>query len=147
MPIGELGILRDRDAAVVVVIPQGNINWGDLAQPSQEPEEIRQPFRDVQQVSCDKNPIWLKILDGEDHAVVTRLVPIDMKIAEMNRPAPGKMAADMRELCNLVVVEADFPIGKEAKKPVERLAQGMSDKGPDSIGPGGNSSDHFMTRS
>ena len=147
MPISELGELRDRHAAVMVMITQRDVDRSNLAQKSQEPEEMRQPFGDVQQVSGDKNPIWLKLIDGGDNVIMTRLMPIDVKIAEMNRPAPGEGPIHLRELRDFIVFQADFPMGKEAKKTIERLAQGMSDESPDTIGPGGDSSDHFMTRS
>ena len=147
MPISELGELRDRHAAVMVMITQRDVDRSNLAQMSQETEEMRQPFGDVQQVSGDKYPIWLKLIDGGDDVIMTRLMPIDVKIAEMNRPAPGEGPIHLRELRDFMAFQAHFPMGKETKKTIERLAQGMSDKSPDTIGPGGDSSDHFMTRS
>ena len=63
MPIRQLGILRDRHAAVMVVIAQGDEDRGNLAQMCQKPEQMRQSLGHVQQISGDKNPIWSKVVD------------------------------------------------------------------------------------
>lgn len=147
VPIGKFGELRHRHPAVVIMVAERDVDRSDLTQTSQEFEEMRQSFGDIQQVSGDENPIRPKLFNSKDDVLMPRLMPIDVKIAEMDRPAPCKVPADVRELRHFVAIEPDFPMGKESKKTIKRLAQGMSDKGPDSIGPGGDSSDHFMTRS
>src|SRR5262245_55752552 len=48
---------------------------------------------------------------------------------------------------DLMVVQTDFPMGKEPKKTIERLTEAMSDVRANPVGPGGHPSDHFMTRS
>ena len=43
MAIRQLDEPVDRDTAVVIMVPQRDIDWSDLPQASEKPESVRQP--------------------------------------------------------------------------------------------------------
>jgi hypothetical protein len=56
---------------------------------------MRHSLGDVQQISGNEDPIRTQIANGVDDPVVPRLVPVDMKVTEVNGPAAGKRSVDL----------------------------------------------------
>ncbi len=79
--------------------------------------------------------------------VMPGLVPVHMKVAQMHGPAAGERSMHVVQIGDLVVVQPQFPMGEEPKKPIEWFAEAVSDICADSIGPRGDASDHCITRS
>jgi hypothetical protein len=64
-----------------------------------------------------------------------QLEPIHVQVTQMHGPAASKRGRDVGVMRDFVLVETDFPIGKQPKKAIEGLAQAVSNTGTDSIGP------------
>ena len=58
---------------------------------------MRQPFRHVEQVACDKDPVGVKFADGGDDAIVPWLIVVEMQVAQMNGSTPCQGAVHIGE--------------------------------------------------
>ena len=145
--VGEAGILGNRHAAVVVMVAEYDKDGSDLSEPRQEQEQRRHAFGNIQQIAGNEYPVGTQVPNGINDLVVPRLMPVDVKVAEMHRPAAGQWSMHRAQAGDFMPVESDFPMREHAKQSIEGLAEAMSDVGADPIGPRGDASDHFMTRS
>ena len=68
-------------------------------------------------------------------------------VLNLDDPAAGERGVHVRQISDFVSIQAPFQMGEEAKESIERFAEAMSDVRPDTIGPRGHASDHFITRS
>jgi hypothetical protein len=145
--IGEFTIPIDWHAAVVIVVTQGDKHRRNLAQAGEKSEYMRQPLRHVEQVTGNKDPVGAELADGGDNEIVSRLIAIEMQIAQMNGPPAGQETVHIGESGNLMCGQSEFPVGNETKEPIERLTETISDEGTGSIRPRGCAWCHPITRS
>ena len=145
--VGKAGILGNRHAAVVVVVAEYDKDGSDLAEPRQEQEQRRHAFGNIQQIAGNEYPVRTQVPNGINDLVVPRVMPVDVKVAKMHRPVAGQWSMHRAQAGDFMPVEPDFPMREHAKKSIEGLAEAMADVGAESIGPRGDASDHFMTRS
>jgi len=89
--------LLDRHAAVVIMITQGEVDRGHRPQTGKKQEEVRQPFRHVQEVSRDEDPMRLQIPYGGKDLFMPRLKVVEMEIALMHGPMAGEDPMGKRE--------------------------------------------------
>jgi len=87
--IGKFAILVDRHATVVIMVAQGNVDRCNLPQAGEKSKQMWQSFRHIEQVAGDKNPVGAKFTDGRDDEIMSRLITIEMQIAQMSSPPPG----------------------------------------------------------
>ena len=95
--IGEFAIPIDRHAAVMVMVAQRDEDRRNLAQVGEKPKDMRQPLRDVDQVTGDKDPVGAEFADGGDDAIMPWLIAVEVQIAQMNGPATGQEAVRIGE--------------------------------------------------
>jgi hypothetical protein len=145
--IGEFTISIDRHAAVVIVVTQGDKDRRNLAQAGEKSEYMRQSLRHVEQVAGNKDPIGAEFANGGDDEIVSRLIAVEMQIAEMNGPPAGQEIVCKGDSGNLMRGQSDLQVGDQTKEPIERLAETIPDEGTGSIGPRRCASCHPITRS
>ena len=95
--IGEFAIPIDGHATVMVMVAQCDEDRRNLAQAGEKPKDMRQPLRDVDQVTGDKDPVGAEFADGGDDAIVPWLIAVEVQIAQMNGPATGQEAVRIGE--------------------------------------------------
>jgi hypothetical protein len=146
MPLRPVAELLHGDAAVVVVIAQRDIDRGDGAQLSEESEQVRQAFRNIQQVAGDENPVRLQSFDLVGDQIMAGLVAVEMEIAQMDGPVACQHPVGKGQAGDGMLRQADFAPGKQAEEAIEGFTQAGADKGPDAIGPRMDNP-HLVTRS
>jgi len=126
--IGHVAILIDRDAAIVVMISQGDEDRRNLAQPGEKSKQMGQSLRYIEQVAGDKDPVGAEFPDTCDNEVMSWLIAVKMKIGQMDSPPAGQRSIYIGKPGDLVGGQSDFPVGNDTKEPIERFAQTMSDE-------------------
>ncbi len=108
---------------------------------------MRQPFRYVEQVAGDEDPVRLEVSDCGDDGIVPWLIAVEMEVAQMNSSSAGQRAVRIGESRDFVRGESDFHAGNETEESIDGFAQAMSDERTGAIGPGRCASCHPITRS
>jgi len=108
---------------------------------------MRQPFRYVEQVAGDKDPVGVEVSDCGDNGIVPWLIAVEMEVAQMNGSSPCQGAMHIGKSRDFVRGESDFHAGSETEDSIDGFAQAMSDERTGTIGPGHCASCHPITRS
>src|SRR5512134_2631434 len=87
--IGEFAIPIDRHAAIMIVVAQDDENRRNLAQAGEKSKYMGQSLRHIEQVACNEDPVGLELADGGDDEIMSRLIAVEMQIAQMNGPLAG----------------------------------------------------------
>lgn len=135
MSIGQFGILCYRHTTVMVMIAQRHVQGRDGTEMSEKLKEMREPFRYVEQVAGDENPIWAKLAHSFDNIVVPRFISVEVQIREMDGSAPGEYRVAVSEDGDFVIGQPPFPLWNEAERPIERFAQATADEGSHMVRP------------
>ena len=135
MPIGEFGVLCHRHTAVVVVITQCHVDRCDGAQLFEESKEMRESFRNIEQVPGDNNPIGAKFSHGFDDTIMPRMISIQMQIRKMDGSTTSKGRMDVGEAGHVMIGQAPFPMRYEAECSIKRFAYAIPDERSRAIRP------------
>lgn len=93
--LGEFHKTIHGHAAGVIMVAERQVDGREVPQACEKSEKRRNTVGEVQQVPGDKNPVRLQIRDLRKDLIMPRQIPINVKIAELDRaPAgQGSMAA------------------------------------------------------
>ena len=83
--IGEFEKLRDRHAAVMVVIAQCHIHGRETSEVTEESEQMRQTVGHIEQIAGDKNPVRLQLGNRAQKDIVARQVVVKVQVANLDR--------------------------------------------------------------
>src|SRR6185295_8431464 len=113
--VGELAVLIDRHATVVVMDAQSDEDWGESSQGGEKSKYMRQPLRYIEEIAGHKNPVGSKFTDGRDDTIMSRLIAVQMQIAEMHGSPACQEAVHIGEPGNVVCGESDFQVRNKTK--------------------------------
>ena len=146
VPVRQLAEPVQGDAAVMVMVAQGEVNGSQAAQARQEPEEVREPLRDGQEIAGHEDPIRSQAGNRHKQGIMAGMVTVQMQVADLNRPAPGQGGVPTLDVGDLHAVVADFGTGKQAEEVMQGEGDPMGQGELKPSGPAERELNHSETR-
>jgi hypothetical protein len=117
---GVLTVSGQRHPTIVIVVPEGEIHRGALPQAAEKAEQMRDAFRNGEEIAGDKDPIGGQVGDHLQDPVMPREIAIEMQVGNVDRSSPGQQRM-------LALERGYFQAGKSDRasdQPVEQPVHG-----------------------
>lgn len=101
--IGEFGVVRHWDAAIVIVVAQCDKDRRGFPQAREKSKKVGQPFGHIEQIARDENPIGPDLTDPVDDPVMAWVIDVKMQIGQMDRAMTGQGTMHMGVPSHLIV--------------------------------------------
>jgi len=125
VPVRQLAELVQGDAAVMVMVAQGEVDGSQVSQAGQEPKEVREALRDGQEIAGHEDPIRSQTGNRREQVIMAGMVTVQMQVADLNGAASGQGGMPTLDVGDFHPVVADFRAGKQAKEVMQGEGEPM----------------------
>jgi hypothetical protein len=117
--LGEVHKTTHGHATGVIVVAERHVDGRDVPQACEKPEKRRSSIGEIQQVPGDKDPVRLQLRNLPKDLVMPREIPINVKIADLDRAPAGQGSMTALDASNSGGVKPVLPRRQSAEEPIQ----------------------------